>query len=451
MKKLQTLERREAMKLLGMTGAGIMIGSTQAQATTKLSMPSSKKHARIVIAGGGTAGMIAAARIRRAAPNAKIIMIAPNAQHIYQSGQLFVAAGLANEKQNIRKTTDLLPDNVTWLQEKVMDFYPDYNAIEAEKSGKISYDILIVALGLEYDWTRIEGLEQSMIGKEGIASVYDNDTLKGEAAGGVKSQKVFTQLKEAARKRHIKFLCTEPDTPIKGVGTTLSMMLLGNDMLKKEQLSKRVHYTFSKADESIFPSKFFQKQLQKELDQHENIQMAYGFKLRAIDSIKKKASYDTVEGKKEMYYDFIHIVPPMQPPKVLALSALAIKEGKEKGWMSVEAETLRHPYYKNVFGIGDSVGNMPGKSAGAAQHQGIILQDNIAAALEGKELTYNYDGYTLSPIITQEGKILLAEYNSQHTLATFPFNPMVSRSIWWWLQKDVMPRAYFDLLMRGMM
>ncbi len=452
MKKIETLNRREVIKLLGMTGAGILTGGrSEAQAATKLSMPSSKKDARIVIVGAGTAEMIAAARIRRAAPNAKIIMIAPNRYHLYQSGQLFVAAGLASEKQNIRKTTDLVPDNVLWYEEKVVAFYPDDNTIEAEKSGKIPYDILVVALGVEYDWMRIEGLEHAMIGKEGIASVYDNDTLKGEATGGMKSQKVFAALKEAAQKRHIKFLCTKPDTPIKGEGTTLSMILLGNDMLKKEQLSKRVHYTFSKPDKSIFPSSFFQKQLQKEVDKHNNINVAYGFNLKAIDITKKKATYDTVNGKKELYYDFIHIVPPMKAPKVLADSPLAIKEGREKGWMLVEAKTLRHPQYKNIFGIGDILGNMSGKSAGAAQHQGIILQDNIVAALEGQVLPNDYDGYTVAPIITQEGKILLAEYNREKTLATLPLDPMVSRRIWWWLQKDVMPRAYFDLLMRGMM
>ena len=452
MKKSETLNRRDAMKFFGIAGVGILAcGNNEAKAETKLSMPSSKKHARIVIAGGGTAGMVAAARIRRAAPNAKIILIAPNTQHLYQPGQLFVAAGLSNPEQNIRKTSDLLPNNVTWLQDKVMAFDPENNILETEKSGKILYDILIVALGTEYDWSRIEGLERSMIGREGIASVYDNDTLKGEADAGVKSRKVFTQMQEEARKRHIEFLCTEPNTPIKGVGTTLSILLLYSDRLKRAGLTKRVRFTFSKADETLFPSNIFQKQLWQEIDKYNNIRTAYGFNLTAIDIARKKAIYKTLEGKKEFSYDFIHIVPPMQACKVLASSPLAIKEGKEKGWMLVNSKTLQHPKYQNVFGIGDILGDTSGKSGGAVQHQGIILQDNITAALEEKPLPYNYDGYTLAPIITTEGKILLAEYNKQKPLPTFPLNPMISRHLWWWIQKDVMPRAYFDVLLRGMM
>lgn len=448
MKMMHKMNRREALKLMGVSGIGLM--GSNLSAKTVLSMPSSKKYARIVIVGGGTAGMIAIARVRRAAPNAQIIMIAPNVYHLYQAGQLYVAAGLSDGRDHMRKTKDMLPSGIKWLQEVVTEIDPDHNMVIASKSGKVSYDVLIVALGAAYDYTAIEGLETSMIGKEGIASVYYNDTIKGEATGGILSQQVFAKLHEEAQRRHIEFLCTEPDTPIKGEGTTLSLLFFGNDRLHKYGIDQKVRFTFAKRDEELFSSSIFRKYLQKEIDRYKNIRMAYGFRLSAIDIAGKKAIYDTPDGKKEMPYDFIHIVPPHRAPKVLAESPLAVLEGKEKGWMANDAKNLRHPKYQNVFGIGDILAGTVGKSGGAAQHQGIILQDNIAAALEEKPLSYSYDGYTVAPIVIQEGKILMAEYNNHKTLPTLPLDPMEARRLWWYFQKDMMPWLYFNLLMRGM-
>ena len=194
--KNTVFQRRDALKLMGLGSASFMLGTqTGLQAETKLSVPASHKHAKIVIAGGGTAGMIAAARLRRSTPNAEITLIAPNTTHLYQSGQVYVAAGLYTEYDNKRQTADLLPENVTWLKEKVIDFDPDNDQLTTEKSGKISYDYLIIALGCEYDFSQIAGLKVSDIGKNGITSVYLNDLEKGESKGAIVTKMWFNAIK----------------------------------------------------------------------------------------------------------------------------------------------------------------------------------------------------------------------------------------------------------------
>lgn len=441
---------------MGMSGLSLL-GSPRAGAATQLSVSASHKRSRIVIAGGGTGGMIAAARIRRAAPNAQVILIAPNATHLYQSGQVYVAAGLHTQYDNERQTSDLLPDGATWLQEKVTAFDPEHNMLLAEKSGKILYDILIVAMGVEYDFERIEGLESSMIGKQGIASAYLNDTVRGTAKGGDLTHWWLKEIYSKASRSSLDVLFTQPDTPIKGVGSALDMLFLSDDFLKGNggkkvrDVHQNVRFTYAAPTASLFPSKVFENALHDVVSGYKNIDTALGHTLTSINAEKKIATFSVADQKVQKPYDFIHITPPMHPPKVFRDSPLAYHEGEFKGWMAADRKTMRHRAYQNVFGIGDVLGIPLGKSGGSAQQQGIILQDNIAAALEGKPLPAQYDGYTVAPIKTEFGKIMLAEFNEQGPAPTFWLDPRKSRWLWWGMDLHLMRQAYFTLLMRGMM
>ena len=456
--KSPLIERRDALKLMGLGSASFMLGAqSRLEAETKLSVPASHKHAKIVIAGAGTAGMIAAARLRRSTPNTEITLIAPNATHLYQSGQVYVAAGLYTEYDNKRQTADLLPENVTWLKEKVIHFDPDNDQLTTEKSGKIVYDYLIVALGCEYDFSQIAGLKASDIGKYGISSVYLNDLEKGESKGAIVTKMWFNEIKIKASSSEPRVFFTEPDTAIKGENTSLDMLFLCNDMLKGNGIKKgsdlhtKVHFTFCKSDSTLFRIPLTDKVLKKEISKSKNMEVHYGQTLKEVDVKQKKATFRTKNGTVEESYDFLHITPPMQAPKVLRDSPLAFQEGAFKGWMQVDEQTLQHPRYQNVFGMGDVLGLNIGKSGGAAREQGIILQDNIAAHLENKKLPMQYNGYSVAPIKTAYGKILLSEYNKNGLAPTLPFSLEKPQWIWWAIDVHLMRRAYFELIMRGMM
>jgi len=457
--KMKEMGRREALKHLGVGSAVLFAGGgTSASAKTKLSTFASRKKATIVIVGGGTAGITVAARLRRSAPNAKVILIAPNETHLYQSGQLYVATGLYNEFDNKRSTAQLLPEHVTWIQDKVTAFNPEKNLVHTSKHHALSYDYLIVATGCEYDYGRVEGLEVSDIGKHGITSVYLNDLEAGTSEGAIVSRMWLRAIYRHAEKSKVKVLFADPDTPVKGEGTSLSMLLMAQDMLngnglreKSKDLHAQVTWRMTKSGRALFPSDKIDHALKTIIEKSETASVSYGYLLQRIDKEKKVAVYTTTEGKNvEISYDYLHITPAMQAPKIIRDSSLSLKEGKFKGWLEVEAKTLHHPKYRNVFGIGDVVGLPSGKSGGSVREQAIVLQDNIAAMMEGKELPMHYEGYSVSPIKTSYGTIMLAEYTPSGLAPTFPFDPTKARWIWWETDLYLMRPAYFGLMMRGM-
>jgi len=472
------ISRRDALKVMGLTGgAAMMMG-----APTKVEASSTDKKVKIVIVGGGAGGMMATVRLSKAAPNAEIILIAPNEIHLYQPGQVFMAAGLYSESDIQRNNADFIPDSVTWVKDEVTTFNPDNNKVTTTKNGDISYDYLVVATGLTYDYARIEGMTEDLVGQHGISSVYLNDPVAGTARGGVATAQWFKDMRKAAEaaspEKPIKVICTQPDTPIKCGGAPQKILYLSDDNLRGngpdggKDVSKNAEFNFCKKGTTLFGVPAYNKTLVEEVTpMYGNITDKWDHVLRKIDAtnkiatfehkVQKKGAYDEDMGEYDMIttsemvelpYDFIHIVPPMKPTPAVSNSELAIKKGSGKGWLEVDFDTLQHLRYKNVFGIGDILGIPKGKTGGSARHHGPILVDNLISVIEGKEPTEKFDGYTVCPLKTQYGEIMLAEFNYEGISPSFPIlDPSRPRWIWWAFDLYILKTMYWQLMMRGLM
>ncbi len=473
------LSRREALKLMGLSAPAFMAAGSLG-AVSEARAESSKK-ATIVIVGGGAGGIMAAARLRKAASNAKIILIAPNDIHLYQPGQVFMAAGLYSEDDIKKPNSDLVPSGVEWIKELVAEFDPDNNMVVTKSNKKIKYDFLVVATGLQYDYERIEGMRPDLVGQKGISSVYLNDTVHGTAKGGVVTWKWFNELREAAKKASpknpINAIYTQPDTPIKCGGAPQKILYLSQDFLRGngpvsgEDVHKNVKAYFCKKGTKLFGIPGYNKTLVEEVTpMYGNITDKWNHVLRKIDPDKKiatfehtyqvKGEYDkdleeyemiTKKETVEMPYDFIHVVPPMKAVDAVANSPLGWQKGSAKGWLACDRYTLQHMKYKNVFGIGDILGIPKGKTGGSARHHGPIIQENLVAVMEGKEPSAKFDGYTVCPLKTQYGKIMLAEFNYDGPDPSFPLDPTKPRWIWWVFDLYMLKPMYWYLMMRGLM
>ena len=154
---------------------------------------------------------------------------------------------------------------------------------------------------------------------------------------------------------------------------------------------------------------------------------------------------NTMSKNVEKKYDFIHITPPQKAPDVVGKSPL----GSSKGWVPVVQETLQHVTYKNIFALGDVAAVPMGKTGGSARKQYNVVAENLIAVMEKKtELPEKYDGYTVCPLITSIGTVMLAEFNwSAKPTPSFPLDPTKERWIWWLLKVYLLkPMTIYGML-----
>jgi len=461
------LSRREALKLMGISPVAAAVLASAGPAATEAKGADVK--GRILIVGGGSGAIMALARLHRAVANPDITIIAPNEIHLYQPGQVFMAAGLYTQADIAKPNRDFIPDDVKWIKDEVASFDPDNNKVTTRAGEEVAYDYLVVATGIVAHYDAIEGLTEADIGTNGISCVYLNDLEAGTARGGEITWKWFNDVKEAAKTGKPKVLYTQPNTPIKCGGAPQKMLYLSADYLKKEGLAADFRFTTPNA--SLFSLKPISDALETAQKRYDSITNYFQHNLVSIDVEKKVATYihayeeqgeydedleeyETVSkvDRVEMPYDFIHVVPPMSPPDAVVNSPLGWDRGSAKGWLEVDRETLQHTRYPNVFGIGDVCGIPMGKTGGSARHHAPVVQENLLAVMQGKPPKAKFDGYTVCPLKTQYGEIIMAEFNYDGLAPTISFlAPEKPRWIWWAFDLYMLKPMYWYLMLRGLM
>lgn len=470
MKKLRAhegLSRRDALKMMALSpvAASVLAG---AAAPTTLSASSSNAVGKIVIVGGGAGALMVLSRLRRAFAKPDITIIAPNEKHVYQPGQIFVAAGEYAPEDIIFDNKGYIGEDVTWIKDEAATFDPDNNKLTTKGGKIVDYDYLVVATGVQYHYEQITGLTADMIGKNGISSVYLSDLAAGTAEGGTITHEWFKELHEAAKTSKPRVICTQPSTPLKCGGAPQKILYLSDDFLKRDKLT--ADFTFATAGDKLFGLPEIDAALHKVQEGYGNITNRFGHELIAIDAEKKLATfhhtyevkgefdkelkeYDMIEKEEDitMEYDFIHITPPMAAVDAVANSMLGWQKGSAKGWLEVDRETLQHRRYKNVFGIGDVCGIPIGKTGGSARHQGPIVVGNLISVMEKKEPTLKFDGYTVCPLKTSYGEIIMAEFNYDGLAPSFPLDPAQPRWVWWAFDLYMLQPMYRYLMLNGLM
>ena len=136
-------------------------------------MKQESSHHKVVIIGGGNAGISVGARLRRERQE-DIAIIEPSDTHYYQPLWTLVGGGCAPATETARSQATVMPKGVHWIKERATDIDPNNQTVSLGSGNMIGYDYLVVSPGIQLDWDNIPGLSRTL-GKDGVSSNYDYD------------------------------------------------------------------------------------------------------------------------------------------------------------------------------------------------------------------------------------------------------------------------------------
>jgi sulfide:quinone oxidoreductase len=410
-----------------------------------------KTHFEVLIIGAGTAGIMVAAQLKKKKVGS-IGIIDPAKTHYYQPAWTLVGAGTYDYKKTARPMKDLIPKGVEWIQKAVSNLDPKKNSLQTSDQQSLTYDYLVVAPGLTYDLSLVEGLEESL----------DTGVVCSNYTDPEHTWKVIQNFKGGTA------LFTQPTTPIKCGGAPQKIMYLAENHFKKSGVKKNSSIVFATSGGVIFGVKQIAETLMNVVNR-KDIHLRFGHQLKKIDSKKKIAWYalgenESLYNQKELkiekdgdligiHFDMLHTAPPSVAPKFIQDSPLA----NESKWMAVDHKSMQSTSFPNVFGLGDVAALPTAKTGAAIRKQVPIVVDNLVKLIKENTLgTMAYNGYSSCPLVTDYGKMVLAEFDYDNNFTPDPKlkNMLIkdsSKEHWrlWMLKKYILPYLYWNKMMKG--
>ena len=410
-----------------------------------------RTHFEVLIIGAGTAGIMVAAQLKKKKVGS-IGIIDPAKTHYYQPAWTLVGAGTYDYKKTARPMKDLIPKGVEWIQKAVSNLDPKKNSLQTSDQQSLTYDYLVVAPGLTYDLSLVEGLEESL----------DTGVVCSNYTDPEHTWKVIQNFKGGTA------LFTQPTTPIKCGGAPQKIMYLAENHFKKSGVKKNSSIVFATSGGVIFGVKQIAETLMNVVNR-KDIHLRFGHQLKKIDSKKKIAWYalgenESLYNQKELkiekdgdligiHFDMLHTAPPSVAPKFIQDSPLA----NESKWMAVDHKSMQSTSFPNVFGLGDVAALPTAKTGAAIRKQVPIVVDNLVKLIKENTLgTMAYNGYSSCPLVTDYGKMVLAEFDYDNNFTPDPKlkNMLIkdsSKEHWrlWMLKKYILPYLYWNKMMKG--
>ncbi|XP_063985579.1 sulfide:quinone oxidoreductase, mitochondrial [Diachasmimorpha longicaudata] len=394
---------------------------------------------KVLVIGGGTGGCTMAAKLSKKfdkAPN-HVIVVEPNEIHYYQPMFTLIGGGLKDFSSSRRFMDNVLPKKSQWIKDSVTSFEPESNTVRTNNGDTIQYDLMIVAMGLQLYWAKIPGLVDALKDPDSqVCSIYSPETVGA----------VFDKIKKTTGGPGV---FTFPNTTVKCPGAPQKIAYIAEDFWARKNRREDIEVIYNTSLPVIFGVKKYADALWGVCERRK-IRVNLQTSLIEINSDKNEATFENLKTPGEKItqkYSFLHVCPPMGPPDVLKNHPALTNEA---GFLSVDASTLRHSRFNNIYGLGDCTTTPNSKTMAAIASQAKVLHQNILDDLNRKPMRGVYNGYASCPLVTAPGKCILAEfdYNLQ-PLETFPVDQKNEMWIMYFLKKEFFPFLYWNFMLKG--
>ncbi|MFL5915076.1 MAG: NAD(P)/FAD-dependent oxidoreductase [Gaiellaceae bacterium] len=320
------------------------------------------KH--VVILGAGFGGLELASRLSHSvADEVRVTLIDQNDGFTFgfaKLGILFEGKDAAAVRIPYR---DLAKPGVEFRQEQVTAIDPATRSVTTDR-GSYDADILVVALGADYDLDATPGFAEGGLEYYSIAGAERMRDALPAFTGGTILIGVLGQ----------PFKC--PPAPFEGA------FLLHDQLVERgirDQTEIRVIAPMA-APVPITPE--VSQQFLDELAAR-GIEYIGQKRVVQLDPSTKQAMLESGE---RLSYDLFVGIPIHRVPDVVAESGLT-----ENGWVAVDRDTLMTPF-PDVYAVGDIVGIPMAKAGVFAENAAGVVADNIIARHRGETVERRYEG-----------------------------------------------------------
>ncbi|KAI9375049.1 hypothetical protein BJX61DRAFT_495469 [Aspergillus egyptiacus] len=427
------------------SAARAALATSRGYATVSPVSSASRSH-KVVVIGGGTAGLAISHQLLRSGKFAQddVAIVDPALWHNYQPGWTLVGGGLKTREELRRPLHGLIDPKLKFYNESVGTFSPEENYITLGNKNKLNYDHLVVAPGIALDFGSIKGLSEALAAPDSsVSTIYSYDTCAN----------VFPSI-EKLQKGNAIF--TQPAGVIKCAGAPQKIMWLALDYWKNAGLydpsnpaNSAIKIAFATGTPTMFGVPKYSAKLE-ELRKERGVEGLFQHDLVAIEGKKATFARPNGDAKVTREFDLLHVVPKMGPHAFVKNSALA----NEAGYVDVDDATTRHKKFGNVWSAGDASSLPTSKTAAAVTAEAPVLVQNMLRTMEGKDPNATYDGYTSCPLLTEYGKVLLAEFKyggvPKETFGNwFGIDQATPRTEFYHLKKHFFPWVYYQSMVTG--
>jgi sulfide:quinone oxidoreductase len=340
------------------------------------------KH--IVVLGAGFAGLELTSRLSESlADEVRVTLIDQNDGFTFGFSKLDILFGRADASSVRIPYREIAKPGVEFRQERITAIDPAARTVATDE-GSYDADILVVALGAEYDVAATPGFAEGGFEYYSIAGAERmRDVALPAFSGGTILFGVLGQ----------PYKC--PPAPFEGA------FLLHDQLVERgirDQTEIRVIAPMA-APVPVTP-----EVSQRFLDELAARGIEYIAKNRVVE-LDVPSKEAVLESGERLPYDLFVGIPIHRVPAVVAESGLA-----ENGWVAVDRDTLETPF-PDVYAVGDCVAIPMAKAGVFAENAAGVAADGIVARLRGETLGRRYEGQGNCYLEFGSGRVAKVEAN----------------------------------------